>query len=213
MIRKLILAAAAGLVSSSALAADLPRYTPPMFQPVPALFDWSGFYLGVHGGWAWGQSDIGDTNGGVLGGQLGYNWAGPSGLFGVEVDSAWVGIDNSANTFPPFIGPVNANFKADYEGSARLRLGATNDTALYYVTGGVAWMHAKFSGSAIGVSVSDSNTHVGWTVGAGVEYAYSPYWTGRLEYRYTDYGAKDYFNVPFSAQTHMVKFAVNFLTH
>lgn len=213
MIRKLILVAVVGFVSSSALAADLPRYSPPMFQPTPAIFNWSGFYAGLHGGWIWGRSDAGDANGVSLGGQLGYNWQGPSGLFGIEVDSAWAGIDSSSSTVFPIIGPVTANFKADYEGSARLRLGAPVDNGLYYITGGVAWMHAKLSGSAIGVSVSDSNTHVGWTVGAGIEYAYSPNWTGRLEYRYTDYGSKDYFNVPMSAQTHMVKLAVNFLTH
>jgi outer membrane immunogenic protein len=59
------------------------------------------------------------------------------------------------------------------------------------VTGGVAFA----SGTRIeegNFPGTDKNSHTGWTVGAGVEYALSNNWSLRGEYRYHDFGTKNY---------------------
>src|SRR5690606_30260300 len=87
--------------------------------------------------------------------------------------------------------------RTSWQASLRARLGYAVDTWLLYATGGVAVGRAKLSleryleGDFFD-SASDSNTHFGWTVGAGVEKAFTPNWTGRAEVRYTDFGGKDY---------------------
>jgi outer membrane immunogenic protein len=57
MIKKLlaISVAAVGL-STGALAADMrmPMKAPP--APIAAVFSWTGFYVGINGGWGWGRS-------------------------------------------------------------------------------------------------------------------------------------------------------------
>src|SRR5665213_3151697 len=78
---------ALGMASAPASAADLaarPVYTkaPAM---VAAIYDWSGFYIGINGGW--GETGdrrtfeptatlLGDhrADGGTVGGQVGYRW-------------------------------------------------------------------------------------------------------------------------------------------
>lgn len=74
------------------------------------------------------------------------------------------------------------------------RAGYAVDTWLFYATGGVAFAHAKFSLAYTWgeTTVSDKNTHVGWTVGAGIEKAFTPNLIGRLEARYTDFGKKTF---------------------
>ena len=59
-----------------------------------------------------------------------------------------------------------------------------------YVTGGVAWSDWDFKAIPFPVSArsTTSDTFIGWTVGAGIEYAFTPNLIGRLEYRYTDFG-------------------------
>ena len=68
-----------------AAAADLPvRYPTKAPVMVESMWNWSGFYLGVNGGYGWARSEHTDTagvtsgtfdqNGGLIGGTLGYNW-------------------------------------------------------------------------------------------------------------------------------------------
>src|SRR6201984_1641668 len=101
MTKNIILGAVAALVlgPAAALAADLPVKAPP---PV-AIYNWTGFYIGVAGGGSLGTSDhidaatgLGDTlgynvRGGLVGGTLGYNWQVSSFVFGFEGDASWVG--------------------------------------------------------------------------------------------------------------------------
>ena len=101
-----------------ALAADLPRKAPAYVPPAPPVYNWTGFYGGINGGYSWGQargdidapflSGLGfpglgliDTRvssgnlkpkGGIFGGQLGYNWqTNPSWVWGIETDLQWSG--------------------------------------------------------------------------------------------------------------------------
>jgi opacity protein-like surface antigen len=70
--------------------------------PVP-IFNWSGFYVGVQGGYGWGKSDNCDEDGACLGafdikgwhggGTLGWNWQSGMWVAGVEADYSSASID------------------------------------------------------------------------------------------------------------------------
>src|SRR5262245_58886530 len=80
-----------------AAAADLPArpaYRAPVMAPV---FNWSGCYLGVYGGYAWGTSDTSGFDGGIAGGTIGYNWQAPGSMwvFGIEADGGWTNFGDS----------------------------------------------------------------------------------------------------------------------
>ncbi|MHC4047729.1 outer membrane beta-barrel protein [Bradyrhizobium sp. 23AC] len=71
----------------------------------------------------------------------------------------------------------------------RGRLGVAFNNSLLYVTGGAAWGdmdHTYVLANALFETVSTTRT--GWTVGAGWEYGFTPNWSTRVEYRYTDFG-------------------------
>ena len=141
----------------------------------------------------------------IGGGQIGYNWQFPSNwLLGGEIDFRGTGTSTTTtlNTLPPGITnfAISDNFKASqsWNGSARVRLGYAWGPLLPYITGGVAFgdvtLRSKFvpttsGGIAFpGSSVSASDTLVGWTAGAGLEYSLNPSWSLGAEYRYADYG-------------------------
>jgi Opacity protein and related surface antigens len=157
--------------------------------PVPPVADvetapaylWAGGYGGVYGSYHWGQFDpaIDDVNGiggGVYGG---YNWQAENFVYGVEAD---VGYSGAKETVGALTGKQGLN------GSLRARLGYDINPFMVYATGGVAATKAKLSNAA----GEDSNAMVGWTAGAGVEAFVTEKITTRLEYRYSDYGSKDF---------------------
>lgn len=112
--KKIIVATLAVLGTASiATAADMAVKAPPM-APAPAT-DWSGFYIGVHGGWGWNGTNDWDVNGqmvgtnnltggsnwdalhgGLVGGQIGYNWQAGRVVFGLQGDGSWADIKGSA---------------------------------------------------------------------------------------------------------------------
>ena len=102
-----------------------------------------------------------------------------------------------------------------------LRLGYAWDRVLWYVTGGLAWAHNEISFAAaapgFGVVGSSDNTHVGWTVGGGVEWAFADPWSVKLEYLFMDFGNESYFGGPGAvggfdadAQIHTFKIGLNY---
>jgi outer membrane immunogenic protein len=112
----------AGLaIAGPAVAADLPLKAPPPI--VAPAFSWTGFYVGVNGGGAWGHSDMStstifdpagyfattsppainavgaqhiNTSGGTFGGQLGFNRQFGAAVLGIEADIEWLGLTGSA---------------------------------------------------------------------------------------------------------------------
>jgi outer membrane immunogenic protein len=122
MLRQVVSASALALLSGMAVAADIPvePLPPPMIAPTPIAFNWSGFYIGAHGGWGWGGGAFDD--GFVVGGQLGVNWQFNSFVLGAEGDGSFV--DWGGGT--------------DAVGTGRLRAGLAFDRFLVYGTGGVA---------------------------------------------------------------------------
>src|SRR5690349_3763840 len=97
---KKILFAVASLLAATSLSSAADLAGRPYAVPVaPPVFNWTGFYVGVNGGYGWADNDItgigntGQLKGGFVGGQLGYNWQNPSGwVFGVEADAHWADI-------------------------------------------------------------------------------------------------------------------------
>jgi outer membrane immunogenic protein len=206
------------LVAAPAAAADLPGrpYQAPAYYP---QYSWTGFYAGLHGGYGWGDLSGVDLSGGFVGGQVGYNWqAGASPwVFGLEVDSAWANLGSSNGVAGPGL-LVAVDSDVNYIGSFRGRIGYAWDRTLLYATGGVAWANNQVTVAVTSgpffAGLSDSKFHVGGTIGAGVEYAFTPYLSGKAEYRYTAYGSESYFGnlggVKLDIDTHAVMIGANY---
>lgn len=187
---------AAGYVSS-ANAADAVVYEPVVAMPAD-MYNWSGFYVGAQAGYGWGDAEYStnagngssgsfDIDGVFAGLNVGYNIQHGSWVFGVEGDVSWSGIEGSGIAFDT--DDISAEIK--WMGSLRGRLGYAFDNVMPYVTAGVAVADTEISISGL-MNASDSNTHVGWTAGIGVEVGLTQAISTSLEYRYTDLGSKDY---------------------
>ena len=176
--RKLLLAGTAVAVvmaAGSAGAADLSR---PVYKAAPPpipVFSWTGWYVGVHVGGAWGTKEWSDPNvfffgkGGVPlsaffpdttinnyglngflgGGQIGYNLQSGPWVWGLEAQASWAGIRGS-DACPFFFGKSTCKSNVDALGSFAVRFGGTIDRALLYVKGGLAWAYETHKVSAPG---------------------------------------------------------------
>lgn len=214
--KKIFLASACLLaLTGAASAADLaarPYTKAPL--AVASVYNWSGFYLGIVGGGAW-EAASGDPKmkGGFVGGTAGYNWQTGNVVFGIEADGTWADVSATATgaTVVPGFGVVSAtaSSKTDAMGTVRGRIGYAVNNVLFYGTGGYAWIDNKITLSALGVSVSDSKWHSGWTVGAGVEAFFAPQWSVKGEYLYRSLGSENYFS---SLGTPLASGTVNFHT-
>jgi outer membrane immunogenic protein len=85
--------------------------------------------------------------------------------------------------------------------SATGRIGYTWDRWMLYAKGGLgaAWDRYDIPGTFMGVQydLQGSETRLGWTAGAGVEWAFSNDWSVKLEYDYYGFGQR---NVTFVEQ-------------
>jgi outer membrane immunogenic protein len=187
-IRTLFLGAAAlALTAAPVLAADLTYEQPP--EPAPAAatgYNWTGPYVGAtlgYGNAPFNSSNtLGDVNaGGVKGGLYGgYNFdLGNQVVVGAEVDGNLDGVHGNSS-----VGKANQK----WDSTARGRVGYSIDRYLAYGTAGAAISGAKVKTS----TGDDSATHLGWTVGAGVEGKLTDKVTARIEYQYADFGKKNY---------------------
>jgi outer membrane immunogenic protein len=211
---KKVLLASASLFALSAfapaMAADLAA-RPYTKAPVAAaaVYNWTGFYIGGFGGYAWENTSTDPKmKGGFVGGTVGYNWQASNIVFGLEADGAWADVNASATA-----AGVTVGSKTDALGTVRGRVGVAFDQVLLYATGGYAWIDNKMSLSALGVTVSDSKFHSGWTVGAGVEAFFAPQWSVKGEYLYRSLGSENYFVGAVPSGTlnlHSVQFGVNY---
>jgi outer membrane immunogenic protein len=198
-------------IASQASAADLPARTAPVYTKAPVLpspaYDWSGFYIGGHLGYDFGRTRVVDNgvltessvpmNGIIGGGLAGYNWQIGSFVYGIEGDfgvSDLVGHGRRADPTPP--PPLTPNqYKVDLSGNIRGRVGFTVlPQTLLYAAGGLAM--ANFDFRENGGPIGASNTLTGWTIGAGIDQAFTKNLIGRIEYLYLDYGHKDFTIAP-----------------
>ena len=148
-----------------------------------------------------------DLNGVVGGGQAGYNWQMQNWLLGLEADIQGTG-ERGSRAFlcptgvctPPFgvvavfpgpAVPVALNQKLQWFGTVRGRVGVlATPTVLLYATGGLAYGGVRTSDiiGLVPTGFSNTDTRVGYTVGAGIEGVIAGNWTAKLEYLYVDLG-------------------------
>jgi outer membrane immunogenic protein len=162
------------LLATPAAAADM--YTKaPAFAAAPfSAYNWSGVYVGVNLGYQWGKvTNWGTTNpNGIMGGgQVGYNSQSGNFVFGLEADLQG---SDANDTFAAW------KFSNPWFGTVRGRAGYAMNNVLIYGTGGFA-----YGGGRVDVGpLSNTQTHVGWTLGAGVEVGLTPNWSAKAEYLY-----------------------------
>ncbi|MBL8569852.1 MAG: porin family protein [Phreatobacter sp.] len=203
--KKILLATAAvASLSLGAQAADLGAARGPVAASVYApAFSWTGFYAGAQLGYGWAHQGWSTAGGGfdrpwrsngIFGGvHIGFNYQINMLVLGVqaEANAASIGgtvIDGGSGR--TFTGRTNAF------GSLDLRAGLAVDRALLYVIGGLALTdnrHRTFpTGGGPLTDATFRQNRVGWNIGAGVEYAFAPNWSARVEYRYYDFGNASY---------------------
>ena len=240
---KRFLVAAAGLVASGlgavllmspVAAADLAArpYTKAPTPMMAAVYDWSGFYIGLNGGGGtshncWDltanngialantpREGCHDATGGLAGGQIGYRWQSASWVFGVEAQGDWADLKGSSASATAII-PFNNQTKIDAIGLFTGQVGYAWNTVLLYVKGGAAVTHNRYSnyftvntvfGPPGTVFNSASDTRWGGTIGAGVEVSFAPNWSVAAEYNHLFMGNP---NIAFPASAIAVSRADN----
>ena len=166
---------------------------------------------------AGGTASLSPDNGAFIGGiQAGYNWQFNSIVAGIEADfQGLAGNNGSGSTGSilavpgsgnPLTTTMSASQQVDWLGTLRGRLGVTvTPTLLAYMTGGLAYGEAKSSftmtqshltagyGITSGtLAASYSGVRAGWTLGAGMEWAFDRNWSAKAEYLYYDLGTATY---------------------
>jgi outer membrane immunogenic protein len=181
----------------------------------PRYFTWTGGYAGLQVGGAWQQ--LGETinapllpaiagisglpgydatsfvsQGALFGGHLGFNYQfAPNFVAGVEGDGEGSTAHHYGFSYGTGLGPYSVETYSNYRASIRGRLGYASGHWLLYATGGAAWANFETTHNfVVGANFDRSNyTPAGWTLGAGLEYAFMGNLSARLEYRYADYGS------------------------
>lgn len=190
-----------------ASAADLPvKYKAP---PLDA-WSWNGLYGGINAGYSFGrdtfdaqvfggspQPGLVLPNGGVFGGQLGYNWQAGRVVFGLEGDAQWTTQRDSGcaatciQNFNDETSVFRLRHEVDWFATARARLGYANAGYLFYVTGGAAWSGVRETATAQSddsvASATVKKVVAGWAFGGGIEGRLSQNWTVKVEYLHLDF--------------------------
>ena len=210
-----LLAGVAGVsVVSAAFAAALIISEPaPAVGVVSTTGNWDGLFLGAFAGYGWGTvtDEDGyfaaagtetDVKGWQVGVSAGANFTVSEAIVaGIVGDIAWTDLNGDVD--------ADSSYSVDWTGSLRGRLGFDGGAFLPYVTAGVAFANTTVTDAAL----EDTQTHIGWTVGAGVEFAVADNVSLDLQYRYTDFGSKTYDlggPTDFSLTSHAVTAGVNF---
>jgi outer membrane immunogenic protein len=186
---RIIIACALALTAATpALAADLPPMSPAprapavYVPPVAPVYNWSGIYLGINGGYGFGNVKAtfagtpfsGTADGGLVGGTLGANYQIGQFVLGVEGDGDWADFGNGGAC------GVGCSGTDNWLATARGRAGFAWDRVLLFGTGGAAFSEALTSGSG---------TQTGWTAGGGIEVGITENFTAKVEYLYIDFGS------------------------
>ena len=201
MKRILIASALAIATAAPAFAADLPPpagpppRAPVAYVPAAPAFSWTGFYIGLNTGYAFGQADgtnvFGSTgsfsvDGPMVGGTIGGNYQIGQFVVGAEADLDWQNVRGSqVGAGCSALGvPFSCDAASNWISTFRARAGFAADRVLIYATGGGAAANIKTS---VGTLPWASTTELGWTAGAGVEVAMTDNWTAKIEYLFADF--------------------------
>jgi outer membrane immunogenic protein len=179
--------------ASATQAADLIIDTAPVVAPVVSTGgNWDGAYIGAFAGYGWGTLSDDDATFGLTDDELDVNgWkvgivagadftVSEAIVAGIAADIAW----NDASGDDAGVG---VSYDSNWDGSVRGRLGFDGGAFLPYVTAGLA-----FTNGTLDDGTADDQTHIGWTAGAGVEFAVADNVSLDLQYRYSDYGTATY---------------------
>ena len=173
----------------------------------PPECNWTGFYIGIHGGGEFGHTEDRDIDGfdtaapdlawgynhsgAVAGGQLGYNWQWNWLVLGPEIDVGYMNLNGDGfsrfdrvnfNSDSP--GSTESDFYATFRGRAGVALGKW----LFYGTGGGIGVNfetrVKASNPVDGTVLDADKTDFdwGWCAGGGIEYMFNCHWTAKVEY-------------------------------
>ncbi|RWD59061.1 MAG: porin family protein [Mesorhizobium sp.] len=194
--RRLTLASAGllALLSGSAQAADLGADLP---MTAPG-FDWTGYYAGLQGGYGWGSSDMSSTGGapfsaspdlndGFIGGHVAGLWQFDQAVLGAQADLNYSSVNGAADLG---LGD-SAGAEIKWFGSVDAKAGYAMDRVLVYGIGGIAFAGIEASRNG----VADTRTDVGWTLGAGVDFALTDKFVVGAQYRYYDFRS-EHFDIP-----------------
>jgi outer membrane immunogenic protein len=216
--KRMLFAGALSLFAATpaAWAADLPSAPPPQAPAryVPAVapvYNWSGIYIGINGGYAFGSTDwsspgagiVGtgtfNTNGGLVGGTAGFNFQSGQIVYGIEGDWDWADISGSSSNTTSTIDPAGIcgtagalacryQTSSNWLSTIRGRVGYAFDRVMIYATGGGAAgdVKATFSNPNTGFTGSTNSTEWGWTAGGGIEAALTENITAKVEYLFVD---------------------------
>jgi opacity protein-like surface antigen len=184
-------------ISSPAVAADMPAQARPQAVVRPL---WTGFYIGAHGGYGWGNARIEDpnfaltfdpvsvkSNGPLAGAQLGANWQFGNIVVGGELDASWADIKGSA----PSANNVNIAFASKFRALATgtARIGYATGSWLAYAKGGVAWADMEITSTLNGGTLRYIEYHrTGLAAGAGLEWAFLGNLSAKVEYNFLYFG-------------------------
>lgn len=207
--------------------------------------NWNGFYVGVHTGGAFGTTDwksadgtlaqlssfgfagAGSMDGSIFGVQIGANRQFGSWVIGAEADASWTNTDGYAKcgvTDSPDADQTRAfvcHSRINALGTLTGRIGQIYGNLLIYSKAGGAWALTKdesYLGSAAHFTGS-SKVQFGYVLGSGLEYAFTPAWSGRIEYSYVDLGTRstaltdtlgNVSNVRIAQNLHTVKLGLNY---
>jgi outer membrane immunogenic protein len=190
---------------SPAVAADLPyEKAPAIAAPV---YDWTGVYVGAFGGGGFGNHNVNNalgssspftnftanysSQGGLAGGEAGYNWQSGMYMAGIEGDLFWSGVrGNDASQIAAgnfAITSVDAD-NLRWGGTVRVRGGFTVDRWLMFFTGGYAFGNIQHTNTdpVNGVDRFTVNAN-GLTGGGGIAYAITNNVSTKIEYRYYNF--------------------------
>lgn len=177
----------------------------------PAVYDWTGFYIGGNIGYAFGGDDrvelrsdtevdlrdVGDLelNGIFGGGQIGYDWQAGSAVLGIVADIQVADINDDFKTRIDDQGFVRGSDDIDVWGTVRGRLGWAFDRVLVYGTGGLAWADVDYKLDAVNEVAlleghpQSQDTRTGYTLGGGLAWGINESWSVGAEYLYVNLGS------------------------
>jgi outer membrane immunogenic protein len=184
--------------AAPAVAADLPPAYSKAPVMMPALYDWSGLFVGLNGGWGtenrcfdfltipgtFASDGCHNTSGGVAGGQIGYRFQTGPWVYGVELQGDWANLrGTSASVNNP--GTINRS-RMDAFGLFTGQIGYAFNTALLYFKGGAAVVADRndiVSGGVV-VAAAPGDNRFGGSVGLGAEFSFAPDWSAGIEWNH-----------------------------
>jgi outer membrane immunogenic protein len=208
VIKASVAALALLVIPFAAQAADVPIKAPYYKgqHSVVSYYNWTGFYAGVNAGYGFGSSTWSapaaspKPKGFLAGGTAGYNWQSGAIVYGVEGDFDWSDVKGTVACAGLLTCETSSSWLATFRG----RVGYAFDRWLPYITGGGAYGSVKATPGI--AALASSSNQLGWTVGAGLEYAFMGNWSAKLEYLYVDLGS---FNAAIAPAVNNVSFKEN----